>query len=469
MKLAGLAFLRPGLRAQTMLLGLILLAVPWAGYRYVVGMERFLRQGQERALAVTARAVAIALNNRPRLFQESGMAPLGATDESLYVRALPGLVVLDGMDLDWPSLTEASAEAPITYLGAAVSMSARLGKRDRFLYVLMNVTDERLVYRASERARVDSGDRVEIGLVNPRGVFQRYVIAPDGPGSIHAMRVTGEDASLDAPVAESRIEGFWRQVPQGYVVELRMPLTMVGLKFGCAAISVDDLEARETTPSAGNAEDAALLAPIMIPESEIDLVLQGMGRTTFRVWVVDRHHRVLAQTGTLKTQPDAIPPQTESVALPVQWWHRLEAATLRRVYERVLRAPTEDFDEGPQDTSAFLSAAIDEALQGSGVTRWRMTPDQRAVVLSAVHPILVGELPVGAVIVEETTNGILSVRSRALETLFTTALIVLMLGTLILFLFANRLSTRVRRLRDEAEQAVDPYARALQHRWLKRG
>src|SRR5262245_37181518 len=57
-----------GIRTQLLLVLLVFLALPWLGYEYVRELERFLRDAQERALAGTAQAVAIALNDRPRLF-----------------------------------------------------------------------------------------------------------------------------------------------------------------------------------------------------------------------------------------------------------------------------------------------------------------------------------------------------------------------------------------------------------------
>ena len=55
------------LRAKLALVALVLLVLPWAGYRYVREMERFLLSAQEQALAATARAVATALHDRPQL------------------------------------------------------------------------------------------------------------------------------------------------------------------------------------------------------------------------------------------------------------------------------------------------------------------------------------------------------------------------------------------------------------------
>ena len=53
--------LRISLRTKLALISLLLLALPWVGYRYVDEMERFLRDGQRDALVATARAVATAL------------------------------------------------------------------------------------------------------------------------------------------------------------------------------------------------------------------------------------------------------------------------------------------------------------------------------------------------------------------------------------------------------------------------
>jgi two-component system sensor histidine kinase ChvG len=64
-----------GIRAQLLLVLTVFLAIPWLGYEYVRELERFLRDAQERTLAGTAQAVATALHDRPRLFQEAPLSP----------------------------------------------------------------------------------------------------------------------------------------------------------------------------------------------------------------------------------------------------------------------------------------------------------------------------------------------------------------------------------------------------------
>ncbi|MEO8486386.1 MAG: ATP-binding protein [Betaproteobacteria bacterium] len=59
---------RLGIRAQLLLVLTVFLALPWLGVEYARELERVLRDAQDRTLAGTAQAVAIALHDRPRLF-----------------------------------------------------------------------------------------------------------------------------------------------------------------------------------------------------------------------------------------------------------------------------------------------------------------------------------------------------------------------------------------------------------------
>jgi two-component system sensor histidine kinase ChvG len=95
----------------------------------------------------------------------------------------------------------------------------------------------------------------------------------------------------------------------------------------------------------------------------------------------------------------------------------------------------------------------------SASTRTRKTRDGRAVVVSAAQPIWVGDEVLGAVVVEETTNRIASVRSQALERLLVVTLAVFALVGAVLLWFATRISNRIRRLSDEAEAAIDARGR----------
>jgi signal transduction histidine kinase len=81
------------------------------------------------------------------------------------------------------------------------------------------------------------------------------------------------------------------------------------------------------------------------------------------------------------------------------------------------------------------------------------------VIISAAHPIWVGDEVQGAVVVEETTNRIASLRSQALERLLVATLAAFALAAAVLLWFATRISSRIRRLASEAEAAIDARGR----------
>jgi len=157
-------------------------------------------------------------------------------------------------------------------------------------------------------------------------------------------------------------------------------------------------------------------------------------------------HQVLALAGSLKRPA---PPEDDGALAP--WW--------RRAIGWVIPHPTEDFAEALPDDVLATSRDIIAALQGTPGTRMRRTPDGRAVVLSAAYPIWAGDEVAGAVVAEETTNPIVSLRSAALERLLVLTLAAFAGVGALLIAYATRLSHRIRRLRDEAESAIDARGR----------
>jgi dedicated sortase system histidine kinase len=191
--------------------------------------------------------------------------------------------------------------------------------------------------------------------------------------------------------------------------------------------------------------------------AEIAQIVQGLSRTTARIFVIDRELNVLARAGSLKrpSLPD-VQAADSGVARVWQW---LERETLHPLYALVLKQPSEDFGEEQAGRVALPAREVDGALSGILTVDRRPTPDGKAVVVSAAHPIWVGDQVKGAVIVEETTNAVLAERNRAFERLFSIVLAALLIGSLALTLYASRLSARIRKLRDEAEAAIDAQGR----------
>ena len=175
---------------------------------------------------------------------------------------------------------------------------------------------------------------------------------------------------------------------------------------------------------------------------EIGEILRAVERSTARIWVVTRELRVLALAGSLRREEGAA-----------------EETLTQRVLGLLIPRPSEDFDDAIDDDALAAGREISGALQGRPGFRLRNTPDGKAVVISAAHPIWNGDEVAGAVVVEESTNPILSVRSQALERLLVLTLAAFAVAAAVLIWFATRISTRIRRLRDEAETAIDAHGR----------
>ena len=159
--------------------------------------------------------------------------------------------------------------------------------------------------------------------------------------------------------------------------------------------------------------------------------------------MVTRDLRVLALAGSLRREDAA----------------DKEEGFGERLLGLLIPRPSEDFDEAIADDVLATGREISGALQGRPGFRLRNTSDGKAVVISAAHPIWNGDEVAGAVVVEETTNPILSVRSQALERLIVLTLAAFAVAAAVLIWFATRISARIRRLRDEAESAIDARGR----------
>jgi two-component system sensor histidine kinase ChvG len=441
---------------KLLLVSSLLLLIPGLGLQYVRELEKLLLQAQEQGLVATARAVATALNDRPNVLLSGEVYSLPLSpDRDIQVNNLPSPIVVDGRAADWdqPGVTIHDYVAPGSAFlpGAPFSFKYRIGRHGNGVYVLFEVSDDRVVLCDPNRPEPFACDHLQIAVVTADDEFLRFAIdAPgDGPVSTWLMPVGGPR------VPDNRIRGVWRDTPEGYLVELRLPRTLIGPRLSFAVVDVDDPETRTLVGELATAGTGAReeLGTVLVPSPEISDIIKGLGRARSRIWVVDVNRRVLAHAGSLRPPAGSEP---ESARTP---WDRLAEAWVHPFFRHLLTQPAFDFKDQEPGTYRLAGSEIESALAGHPATRWRLTPDSRAVVLSAAHPVWVDDQVRGAVVVEETTNDVLAVRNRAFEKIFAAILAASLLGALAVFVFALRLSLRIRRLRDQVEHAIDTQGR----------
>jgi len=217
-------------------------------------------------------------------------------------------------------------------------------------------------------------------------------------------------------------------VPGGYLIELRLPRSLVGPRLGFTIVNVDDPAIGSPVTSIGTSDTSSKknLGAVIVPSPEVTELVRRLGRARSRIWVLDVNRRVIAQAGTLRAPPAQVDPDDSTF---LRFWEAAADILVRPILRLAMSEPHEDFQDIPPGTYRLEGREIDEALAGQTGTRRRLTPDSRAVVLSAAQPVWLEDKVVGAVLIEETTNDVLALRNRAFEKLFAALLVVYVGGT----------------------------------------
>ncbi len=183
---------------------------------------------------------------------------------------------------------------------------------------------------------------------------------------------------------------------------------------------------------------------------EVRVILAGLARAGLRIWVVDTQLQLVATAGNLYSRNKY---QVDNASFgPLE---KLVNAALQPLFARMFPPPVIPHEEFIPNDVVFGGKQLERALDGTPGMRRRAGTQGRTAIVSAAHPIWVGEKVVGAVVVEENGDAIVSLANRALQQLVAVTLIAFVAVALVLLLFASRLSWRLRRLRDEAENAID--------------
>ena len=436
---------RLSIRSKLLLLSLALLSIPYVGFEYLRETERLLRDSLENALLAAARTHAAPLHENPALFP---LRP-AAAGAALFVHPLQHEVQLDGYTDDWKTYLEWSdtytsrgkLERGVQRGRPNFGFRLILGNFQHYLYALVQVYDDDVIYAPAHRL---DGDRIDVVFTDMLGTPRVYSFSTAAPG-----RTTPVERVLDAdgqyitrPV--TNITAVWQPTESGYNLELLVPLHVVGRRFGLLVADVDGNKAPMLRAVAGTAGADTLRAPglLLRPSHELQRLINSAGHTEGRrVWVLDGLGQVLAGGGHLQRGADPHP--------------------FNRFYALVLPPADENFTDDLQGASRLQGSEVAAALQGRPEARWRSSPDGRTGIVSASHPVWVDETVRGAVVVEETANTIQTLQRQAMANLFNKTLFVFATVTVLLLVFASRLSVRLRRLSREADAAIDPHGRVV--------
>ena len=461
-----------GIRFKLVFLSSFLLVIPWLGYQYILEMEDYLARGQEQTVLGTAQALATALNERPELFNEGSYSP-ATRSEDLYVYPVYSpLSLVDGSLGDWGEYQQYEVQydnrdflrttlnpARMYVDDDSLQFESMLGEYNGFLYAYFKVTDDNVVYRDQDALTVYRSDFLQISMLSKEGNdVTRYVIAPYQAEPIYPFRVNEDYTD---PTYEERIIGQWYDTNFGYVVELRIPMEMLGDRLGFAVFDIDDPVNRSvnTVVATYRMDDAERLGSIRLPTPEIDRIVAGMGHNNSRIQVVDRSGRVLLTAGDIQSATGIQLTPIESGVPINKYWLYAQNKILDPLYYQLLTKPSNDFIDDLYSEVTRGGAHINSALNGTPLTQFRTLADTETRLLEAAHPILANNEVMGAVLVDQNMNGLRTFRNEAMEQLFNTIIAVMLIVVLGLFFFASRISSRIRGLRNQAESIIDDTGR----------
>ena len=460
------------IQAKLIWLVLALLIIPWMGYHYVQEMRKFLLQGQQNALLLTANGIATVLDGRPELFNPATGVPevLGEKND-LYAHRLDHPVQLDGKLTDWEALRQYAAYhtggtlflCDQNYRPDSFSLSHVMGHYEGFLYAMFDVDDDRVVYRDLEWRRLDTSDQIRLLLQLPDGALKHYLLVARAPGRMSIYLV---DADWRLPLEGAATTAFTAEMAEterGYQVELRIPREVVGTrsKLGFFVVDVDDPEAREiaavlsTSPQVSGSDPAQIL----LSSPELTKILTALDQPRSLIWILDKEQRVRAVVGGLSAPVDQ-----GAISSPIPEW-------LQRLYQRMQsriaalpKRPVEEFVDFPTDVTHRPDKIFTTILKGEARTHARPSLDEQAQIIVAGYPIRSGDEILGAVVVEQSSNVVLALQYRLLRNLTLATILVFAFVVAALFMFAWRLTSRVRRLHTATEKAITAEGRVLEER-----
>jgi signal transduction histidine kinase len=422
------------LRNRLLALSLLTLLLPWSGWKLLQELEGFLRQAQENAALSVARTLAGALPI------DSQSQLLYAPERYAVLRKLEYAPDLDGFLDDWPD-----QEQGLEMVSPDNSLRVRLmaGEASGALYLAFAVHDESL---PSASVANRSRDGIELMLRNPRGLLN-FLIRPEAPGPLQ-LRSDG-----DGDGGGGQAEGYWLDVHDGYRVELLVPA------FARNADLAFTLEEQRASPSPDPAVSAAgsprplrivttrlaqaehtwgeyTWIALMPAWSDLSSMLANSIPAVSRAWLVDRDGWVLADSGPVQDQP------------------RQQTTWVQRLLYRVVAGRLTLVESFAVGQVRLQTPILAPAVAGQEGAAWARDPDTAVVHNTVAVPVTIEGKVRGAIVLQSASDGLLLVTNRALGRLLITTLAITFGLAGGLWVFATRLSQRVRRLSGAVSEAM---------------
>ncbi|MCF6225225.1 MAG: ATP-binding protein [Xanthomonadales bacterium] len=404
------------LRQKLLLLALVALVLPLSSWLLLRELEGFLRAGQQQALQATASTIARSLDGK--------LQQVAAANANDLLVSAGGDTAIDGYFSYWP----AASAYWNTYASDDGELQLKLAARSngRQLWLALIVSDHSPV--RENLAIQGAMDGFELNLFGQQGMTGfKIAAAATGPFTLNSNQ-------------HSQISGYWLDNFDGYQVELLVPLKMAVSGLSLRLVDVDDPGVRLISR-----EINLKRLQLAQPQTEIAAQIKSLLGAGQSAWLLDNNDNIRARASGGDIQSAS---QQQS-----NWVQRVVHDLMSK------QLPSSHSISG---TAPRLPAEF-EAV---GWTRDAST----AQLINAVSvPVSSAGQIVGSLQMQAVADDLLLLSNNALLRIVGISLLAMVIIMLAMYLFAGRLSARVRKLNQAVNRArerphVDPDLPLLEDR-----
>lgn len=437
---------RFGIKSQITLLSLALLSIPLVGISYWDEIRKTTLTAQARIQEIEAKAIVTSL-----LATQQNIRELLAADEdselqkhALSAPSIKSPIRLDGLFGDWPRQPDESPRFNFNHpywladpdAQNEAAFSLHIAQSSQYLYVGIDVRDNKVVFRKPSHLRLDYNDHIQLTYHDEAGTLRRIILPAEREGAL-ASYYTDElwQYGRDIESAEhgkiiashlTGIQGYWKKTADGYAVEFRIPTTHLDTlqpQIRVAIVDVDDNPAYGPQAIVASLPKSfeEQLNPVALHARELQRVIDRLKNTYARLWIYDSRGR--------------------------EW------------------AFAERDPQAGEAPTAFDSQCVRDALQGN-VQPLQLLNDTDGQLsrLVVCYPIIetnqdeTSEV-LGVVVIDESADHVLKKEEERVSVIAIRIGAAMALILLALFAYAFTLVRRISRLSEEAGKSIDPHGR----------
>jgi dedicated sortase system histidine kinase len=420
------------LKRQLLLVSLLTLVLPWAGYRFIHETESALRAGQQQMLGGTASAFGDRLAQHPEEFPDGPRGDEAVADQ-VYGHPLETRPEIDGYFDDW----SIERESLRTLHGVDGPVRFAFGLVDDAVYLYTEVSDRNVIFARPGSRTPDSGptffDAISLINTSPLYLNETIVFAAEAPGPVIAVVRTDYGIKPDNSVLAT-----WRDVPGGYQVEARIPLSKLGTHLG---IIVSNTDSELASPARSSSYQSRKPGAFVTVSPDLAQVAENLTQPGMRLIVTDASGWRIASSGDVSIGAPA------ATGIGSFW--------LRVAYDALVESGDAADLAKPDPSGREQRDYIVPALAGQDSAGWFRSSDSGRAVVAVAQPIIADGETIGAFVLQQGTDAILSLRNQGLVRLMNVTLIATLLVAATLLGYATWLSRRIRRLSVAAEDALE--------------